>query len=213
MSRYLGRRGFEAHAVDLVPSDGSARLDNLAEQVARYAAERLPRETPFDLVGFSMGGVVCRYYLQRMGGVARVRRFVSISSPHHGTATAYLQRRPGCVQMRPGSELLRDLDRDVEMLGRIDVTSIWTPLDLVDPAPRELAPPGRARGARAGARPWADAPRPAGAPRGGRGAVGMRASGTAAAAVPDGETLQRTTKLTIGDQSLGPFNVVAWTRK
>jgi triacylglycerol lipase len=131
MSRYLGKRGFEAHAVDLVPSDGSAGLDELAKQIEVYAAERLPAGSPFDLVGFSMGGVVCRYYLQRLGGVARVRRFVSISSPHHGTATAYLQRRPGCVQMRPSSALLRDLNGDVAMLERIDVTSIWTPLDLM----------------------------------------------------------------------------------
>ncbi len=41
-----------------------------------------------------MGGVVSRYYLQRLGGLARVRRFVTISSPHHGTVTAYLRRLP-----------------------------------------------------------------------------------------------------------------------
>ena len=144
LSRYLRKRGFDAHTVDLVPSDGSARLDELAKQVAWYAADRLPREAPFDLVGFSMGGVVCRYYLQRLGGVARVRRFVSISSPHHGTATAYLQRRAGCVQMRPESDLLRDLNGDVEMLGRIDVTSIWTPLDLmIVPPESSRLPVGR----------------------------------------------------------------------
>ncbi len=131
MVRYLGRRGIEAHTLDLVPSDGSAPLDELAKQIGAYAADRFPAGAPFDLVGFSMGGVVCRWYLQRLGGIERVRRFVSISSPHRGTATAYLRRGRGCEQMRPGSALLRDLDRDVGALARIEVTSIWTPLDLM----------------------------------------------------------------------------------
>ena len=33
--------------------------------------------------------------------------------------------------MRPGSSFLRDLNRDVEVLGRIGFTSIWTPFDLM----------------------------------------------------------------------------------
>jgi len=131
LARHLGARGFTAHAIDLAPNDGSAPLPALAEQIASWAAASLPAEAPFDLVGFSMGGVVGRYYLQRLGGLARVRRFVSVSSPHRGTLTAYLQKLPGAAQMRPDSELLRELDRDVAALDRIDVTSIWTPLDLM----------------------------------------------------------------------------------
>jgi triacylglycerol lipase len=131
LARHLGARGFTTHTIDLVPNDGSAPLPVLAEQIAAWAAATLPAEAPFDLVGFSMGGVVSRYYLQRLGGLARVRRFVSVSAPHQGTLTAYLRKLSGAMQMRPASELLRDLDRDVEALEQIDVTSIWTPLDLM----------------------------------------------------------------------------------
>jgi triacylglycerol lipase len=130
MARYLGGRGLVVHALDLVPNDGSAPLEQLAEQVAAYAGEHLAG-APFDLVGFSMGGVVCRYYLQRLGGAARVRRFVTISAPHHGTATAYLSSKRGAVQMRPGSPFLADLDADLSALADLDVTSLWTPLDLM----------------------------------------------------------------------------------
>lgn len=131
MTRHLEARGFEVHTIDLVPNDGRAPLEQLAEQVAGHVASALPAGAPFDLLGFSMGGLVSRYYLQRLGGWERVRRFVSVSAPHRGTMTAYLQTRPGALQMRPGSAFLRDLDSDVAMLDRLDVTSIWTPLDLM----------------------------------------------------------------------------------
>jgi triacylglycerol lipase len=46
--------------------------------------------------------------------------------------------------MRPDSDLLRELNRDVETLGRVDVTSIWTPLDLmIVPAHSSRLPVGR----------------------------------------------------------------------
>ncbi len=139
MGRYLRARGFEVHTVDLVPSDGSVGLPELAAQIAAYVEANLPPAEPFDLVGFSMGGVVSRCYVQRLGGAARVRRLVTLSSPHHGTATAYLSRLPGGVQMRPGSALLAELNADLSALQRIDVTTLWTPLDLM------IVPPDSSR--------------------------------------------------------------------
>ena len=144
MSRYLRERGFEVHALDLVPSDGSAAIEQLAAQVAAYVDERLPPGAPLDLVGFSMGGVVSRYYVQRLGGAERVRRFITISAPHHGTATAYLSGKAGAVQMRPGSPFLAALNADLSALDRLDVTTMWTPLDLmIMPPDSSRLPVGR----------------------------------------------------------------------
>jgi triacylglycerol lipase len=139
MSRYLRRRGFDVHAIDLVPSDGAVGLETLATQIAAYVDAELSPGSPLDLVGFSMGGLVSRYYVQRLGGASRVRRFVTISSPHHGTATAYLLRRPAGVQMRPDSAFLADLNGDVAARERVDLTSIWTPRDLM------IVPPDSSR--------------------------------------------------------------------
>jgi triacylglycerol lipase len=85
---------------------------------------------PFDLVGFSMGGLVCRYYVQRLGGVERVGRLITISAPHLGTYWAYTGGNKGSRQMRPGSEFLVELNRDARILERVKFASIWTPLDL-----------------------------------------------------------------------------------
>ena len=119
MSRFLTARAFEVHTIDLKPNDGSAPIPDLAAQVATFVENLLPPGAPLDLVSFSMGGVVSRYYLQRLGGIDRVKRFVTVSSPHHGTMTAYLRRLPGTLQMRPDSDFLRELNGDVSMLDPI----------------------------------------------------------------------------------------------
>src|SRR5262245_47629077 len=117
MTELLRGQGWsEIDALDLSPNDGSADIPALAGQVDRAAAALLARtgQHRLDLVGFSMGALVCRYYLQRMGGRDKVRRFISISGPHQGTLTAMLSGKPGARQMRPNSALLNELAQDPE---------------------------------------------------------------------------------------------------
>jgi len=131
MSRYLSARGFRPLAVDLAPSNGAVGLEELAAQLSAFVAQELTTDEPFDLVGFSMGGLVSRYYVQRLGGAERVGRLITISSPHQGTYWAFTGGNAGARQMRPGSEFLRELNRDTEILERVRHASIWTPLDLM----------------------------------------------------------------------------------
>ncbi len=131
MSAYLSGLGWSVYSFDLIPNNGDLGLDKLAKQVANYVSKTFDPEQPIDVVGFSMGGIVSRYYIQRLGGINRVQRFVSIAAPNNGTLAAHLSWRPGCVQMRPDSAFLRDLNRDAAMLGRLNFTVIWTPYDLM----------------------------------------------------------------------------------
>ncbi|MBN3923087.1 triacylglycerol lipase [Nostoc sp. NMS4] len=131
MRAYLIQRGWSVYSLNLVPNNGDIGLDELAKQVADYVTATFAPEQRLDLIGFSMGGIVSRYYVQRLGGINRVHRFITISSPHHGTVVAYGSRRPGCLQMRPDSIFLKDLNSDAVMLGQLDFTSIWTPYDLM----------------------------------------------------------------------------------
>ncbi|KAM3111655.1 esterase/lipase family protein [Phormidesmis sp. 146-33] len=145
MTKYLATHGWNVYSLDLIPSNGDRPLDYLAQQLAEFVETTLPKGQSFDLVGFSMGGVVSRYYVQRLGGLDRVQRFITISSPHKGTIVAYLSQRPGCVQMRPDSSFLNDLNRDVQMLDRLNFTSVWTPMDLmIVPASSSQLPVGKA---------------------------------------------------------------------
>ncbi|MEH1824115.1 MAG: triacylglycerol lipase [Nostoc sp.] len=155
MRAYLIQRGWSVYSLNLVPNNGDVGLDELAKQLADYVTATFAPEQRLDLVGFSMGGIVSRYYIQRLGGINRVQRFLTISSPHHGTVVAYGSRRPGCVQMRPNSIFLKDLNSDVVILGQLDFTSIWTPYDLmIVPANSSQMPVGREVTVPVALHPW-----------------------------------------------------------
>jgi triacylglycerol lipase len=147
LKRGLQRRGIErVHAIDLLPRSGQASIAELGAIVAREAEAFAQREgvARIDLVGFSMGALVSRWYLQRGGGKARVRRFVSISGPHHGTLSAHLLPFAGVRDMRPHSALLRDLAADVDPFGEVEVHCVYTPYDLlILPATSSLLPGAR----------------------------------------------------------------------
>jgi len=130
LARHLRSGGRQVLVPTLTPNGGQAPLEDLARQLANYVEREIPGRQ-FDMVGFSMGGLVSRYYVQRLGGIDRVGAFVTIATPHYGTQLARLAKLPGWVQMRPGSDFLRDLDHDADSLRRIKFTSLYTPLDAI----------------------------------------------------------------------------------
>jgi len=130
LKRFLESRGWQVYVISLKPNDASVSFDVMAGQLDAFANANIPSGEKFDIVAFSMGGLVSRYYIQKMGGYRRVRRFVTLSTPNHGTAWAWLSGRSGVKQMRPGSPMLQDLNADVSKLAPLDYTSIYTPLDL-----------------------------------------------------------------------------------
>ncbi|MEV2216238.1 alpha/beta fold hydrolase [Streptomyces sp. NPDC050997] len=87
-----------------------------------------------DVVGHSLGGLIARYYVQRLGGDIRVRTLVTLGTPHSGTRVVPLANaHPIVRQMRPGSELLEELNRPSPGC-RTHFVSFWSDLDhLMDP--------------------------------------------------------------------------------
>ncbi len=65
-------------------SDTRARV--VAERVERLIRHH-PRER-IDLVGHSEGGLIGRYYVQKLNGAHRVRHLVTLGTPHRGTPWA-----------------------------------------------------------------------------------------------------------------------------
>lgn len=130
LAHYLRREGWEVHTINLTPNWGQKGLEPLAGQVDAYARAQFGARR-FDLVGFSMGGLVSRYYVQRLGGLERVDHLVTLSAPHNGTVMANLIPNRGCREMRPGSPFLKDLARDADKLENVKFTSLYTPYDVV----------------------------------------------------------------------------------
>lgn len=130
MARHLQMNGWQASVVSPQPSDGSVGIETLAHSLAETIDTELPGEQPLALVGFSMGGLICRYYVQQIDQSKRTQQLITLSAPHQGTYTAYLFDRPAPLQMRPGSQFLKELNQDLSSLEKLHFTSMWTPYDL-----------------------------------------------------------------------------------
>jgi triacylglycerol lipase len=110
MRRHLVRRGFSSiHTFSYSP----LTLD------VRSTAERMGREIEaiceasgsdqIHVIGHSLGGLIARYYVQRLGGDQRVHTCVTLGTPHQGTVAAKLLPWPLVKQVRPESDLLTEL--------------------------------------------------------------------------------------------------------
>jgi triacylglycerol lipase len=143
LQKYLRAQGREVYSPSLMPCTGMVPIETLAEQLAKYVDQHVP-EKKFDLVSFSMGGLVSRYYVQRLGGAKRVEHFVTMATPHQGTRMAWLHPGEGARQMRPQSPFLQDLEKDAHLLRNLKFTSFYTPLDtVVVPARSSVIPQAR----------------------------------------------------------------------
>jgi triacylglycerol lipase len=142
LERRMRRDGRHTLAITLKGSDGSISLESMSLQLRDYVQDHFPLTDRFDLVGFSMGGLVCRHYVQILGGSRRVDRLVTISTPNHGTLLAFFNSRVACNEMRRGSEST-NLNRDCSALRDLNVISFWTPWDLmILPAKNSRMPVG-----------------------------------------------------------------------
>ena len=85
LQRALRRRGFatvSAFDYGLLTRDIPAAAELLGE-----AIEKLAANTGYErihVIGHSLGGLIARYYVQRLGGDARVHTLVTLGTPHHG---------------------------------------------------------------------------------------------------------------------------------
>ncbi|MBN8430745.1 lipase [Microbulbifer salipaludis] len=129
MQGALERSGFVARTIRLQTNSGWYGMEPMAAQLRDLVEEVTREDESCALVGFSMGGIVARYYLQRLGGAEKVHKFIALSSPHFGSLWAHLLPYKGGRQLRIGSEFLSSLNRDAAVLEGAAPVSIWTPYD------------------------------------------------------------------------------------
>jgi len=112
---------------------------HLRDFVERVLAREDARRV--DIVAHSLGGVVARYYMERLGGAHKVRRLVTIASPHGGTHLGRLGLVPSARDLTQGSPMLTDLGPPKPGVVH---TSIWSRADavVVPPESSQVAPAG-----------------------------------------------------------------------
>lgn len=132
LRRVLRRQGFS-----VVYSLNHGLMTALTGDV-RSAARALGREvericeatnaTQVQVVGHSLGGLVARYYVQRLGGDTRVHTLVTLGTPHQGTMAAYLLPTPVLRQLRPNSDVMIELAAPAPGC-RTRFVAVWSQLD------------------------------------------------------------------------------------
>jgi len=64
-----------------------------------------------DIITHSMGGLVTRYYMKKLGGANKVDQLVNIATPHKGTIWAALAPITQATRdMTPGSSLIKSIE-------------------------------------------------------------------------------------------------------
>ncbi|AGP57137.1 hypothetical protein M271_28385 [Streptomyces rapamycinicus NRRL 5491] len=129
-SREAGRHGrqhIEALNYSPLPCD----LRTAAALLGRHIEEACARtgHGQVDVIGHSLGGLIARYYVQRLGGDARVHTLVTLGTPHGGTRIApLLSVHPLVRQMRPDSSVITEL-RQPAPDCRTRFIAFWSDVD------------------------------------------------------------------------------------
>ena len=104
-----------------------------AKEVASKVSEILKSSgaTQVDLITHSMGALSTRYYVKNLGGESKVEDWVSLGGPNHGTTLANWCGESSCVEMRPKSTFLNQLNAGDETPGAVRYGTWWSPCDEI----------------------------------------------------------------------------------
>ena len=111
MERALRRRGFQT----LSAYDYGLLTHNIPRAAVRLgeAIEKLSAATGYErihVIGHSLGGLIARYYVQRLAGDRHVHTLVTLGTPHQGTQLAWAAPLlPLVRQLTPNSSVIQEL--------------------------------------------------------------------------------------------------------
>ena len=132
MQSTFENQGYRCIVPSLTPKNASKGLEHMAAQLRDIINIEIGKtKAMVCLVGFSMGGLISRFYLQELEGYKVVKLFFTISAPHHGSVLAFLSPSLGARQMRPKSDFIHKLASNSQQLKGLPCYSYWTPFDLM----------------------------------------------------------------------------------
>jgi triacylglycerol lipase len=131
LGTHLTAQGHKCYSPNLQPANAANGLVDLAEKLRNHIDSELNKDEDFALIGFSMGSLISRHYLQCLGGAPRTTHFFSISGPNNGTLTAHFWPGKGSRDMRFGSKFLQNLQNHTGEMDGIEIHNYRTPFDLM----------------------------------------------------------------------------------
>ena len=134
ISKKLDEYDVEYFIPTLIHDFGIVSIIDLSEFLNKLIIKKYGSEQQIDIVGFSMGGVIGRYWINKLNGYKRTKKFISIGSPHKGTFTAQIIPSfplKGISEMKIGSTFLTELSRYDYLLKDIECISFFSFWDLM----------------------------------------------------------------------------------
>ena len=130
----LHKYNIDYFAPTLIHNYGMTSIVELTRKLNKLILQKYGDEREIDILGFSMGGIIGRCWINRYQGYKRTKRFISIGSPHRGTLTAQLIPNfpfKGISEMKKNSSLLKELSAYDDFLKDIECISFYTNWDLM----------------------------------------------------------------------------------
>ena len=107
---------------------------DLTKLLNKLILEKYGLEKELDILGFSMGGIIGRYWIKKFNGYKRTSRFITVGSPHKGTLASQLVPNypfKGISEMKINSLFLRQISKYDYLFTEIDCISFFTYWDLM----------------------------------------------------------------------------------
>ena len=134
LTRKLDQYSIHYYAPTLQHDFGKVSIIELTKILNELIIDKYGLYKEIDLLGFSMGGIIGSYWLKNFKGNKRIRKFISVGSPHMGTLTAQIVPRfplKGISDMKINSKLLKDLYASNDFLENVNCISFFTKWDLM----------------------------------------------------------------------------------
>lgn len=100
--------------------------DQLGDKVSDILTET--GQSKIILIGHSMGGLLARYYISHLGGNSCAKKLITLATPHKGTKLWPFTCSPCGLEMRPGSDFLKNLK---PVPARTKTLSIYSSFDEI----------------------------------------------------------------------------------
>ena len=147
LTKKLDKYSIDYFAPTLQHDFGKVSIIDLTKLLNGLIIKNYGLETEIDLLGFSMGGIIGSYWLKYFEGNKRVKKFISVGSPHKGTLTAQMVPSfplKGISEMKINSKLLKELYVSNDFLDDVNCVSFFTKWDLmVTPGWKAYLPKGK----------------------------------------------------------------------
>ena len=130
----LDELGIEYFAPTLKHEYGMTSIIELTNRFNELILAKYGLEKEIDILGFSMGGIIGRYWITKLNGFKRTRRFITVGTPHKGTLTSQLVPKypfKGISEMKINSLFLKQLSNYDYLLNDINCISFFTYWDIM----------------------------------------------------------------------------------